>query len=174
FYIASVVLILALNVAEIPRALVWIVPDAFQGTAAAGGFAGSSILIVVQYGVARGLFSNESGLGSAPMAAAAAQTAHPVRQGLVSMTQTFIDTLIVVTMTGLVIVTTGAWQVVDPGTGKLIGAAKMTGWAFSQGLPGQWGHWIVTAGIVLFAFSTLLGWCYYGERNMERLFGIRS
>lgn len=173
FYVGSAAFILALNVTEIPRALVWIVQDAFQGTAAVGGFAGSSILMVMQYGVSRGLFSNESGLGSAPMAAAAAKTAHPVRQGLVSMTQTFIDTLIVVTMTGLVIVTTGAWQTIDPGTGKLVGAAKMTGWAFSQGLPGQWGHWVVTAGIVLFAFSTLLGWCYYGERNVERLLGVK-
>lgn len=174
FYVVSALVILAINVRAIPAALVLIVTDAFTGTAAVGGFAGSGILIVVQYGVARGLFSNESGLGSAPMAAAAAKTAHPVRQGLVSMTQTFIDTIIVVSMTGLVIITTGAWHAIDPETGKLIGAAKMTGHAFSQGLPGEWGHWVVTAGIVLFAFSTILGWCYYGERNIERLLGVRA
>lgn len=174
FYVVSALFILAMKAPAIPAALRLIVTDAFTGTAAVGGFAGSGILRVVQYGVARGLFSNESGLGSAPMAAAAAQTAHPVRQGLVSMTQTFIDTLIVVSMTGLVIITTGAWQTIDPATGKLIGAAKMTGHAFAQGLPGEWGHWVVTAGIVLFAFSTILGWCYYGERNIERLLGVRA
>ena len=117
------------------------------------------------------MFSNESGLGSAAIAAAAAQTTHPVRQGLVSMTQTFIDTIIVVSITGLVIISTGTWNQTDPETGEQISAALMTGEAFSYGLPGQWGHWIVTIGLVLFAFSTLLSWSYYGERNIERLFG---
>src|SRR5699024_1473371 len=130
-----------------------------------------AIIIVIQYGVARGMFSNESGLGSAAIAAAAAQTSHPVRQGLVSMTQTFIDTIIVVSFTGLVIITTGTWSQVDPETGAQLPAALMTGEAFSYGLPGQWGHWVVTIGLVLFAFSTLLAWSYYGERNIERLFG---
>src|SRR5699024_10088289 len=138
---------------------------------AVGGFAGSAIIIAVQFGVARGIFSNESGMGSAAIAAAAAQTSHPVRQGLVSMTQTFIDTIIVVTCTGLVIITTGTWNMIDPETGEQISAALMTGQAFTHGLPGQWGHWIVTIGLVMFAFSTILGWCYYGERQMERLFG---
>ena len=144
-----------------------------SGTAAAGGFAGSVILVVIQMGVARGLFSNESGLGSAPIAAAAAKTSHPVRQGLVSMTQTFIDTIIVVTFTGLVIITTGVWKATDE-AGEQISASLMTGEAFTFGLPGQWGHWIVTVGLVLFAFSTILGWSYYGERNLERLFGRRA
>ena len=130
-----------------------------------GGFAGSALILAVQMGVARGAFSNESGMGSAAIAAAAAQTTHPVRQGLVSMTQTFIDTIIVVTCTGLVIITTGVWEQGESA------AATMTGEAFTHGLPGDWGHWIVTIGLVMFAFSTILGWAYYGERNVERLFG---
>ncbi|MBM6623036.1 sodium:alanine symporter family protein [Micrococcaceae bacterium RIT802] len=174
FYVLGALYILLANVGQIPEALGLIFTDAFTGTSAIGGFAGSAIIIAVQFGVARGLFSNESGLGSAPIAAAAAQTTHPVRQGLVSMTQTFIDTIIVVSFTGLVIVTTGAWKEIDPETGEQISAALMTGEAFTNGLPGEWGHWIVTIGLVLFAFSTILGWSYYGERNMERLFGRRT
>lgn len=174
FYVLGALYILLVNIGQLPEALGLIFSDAFTGTSAIGGFAGSAIIIAVQFGVARGLFSNESGLGSAPIAAAAAQTTHPVRQGLVSMTQTFIDTIIVVSFTGLVIVTTGAWKEVDPETGEQISAALMTGEAFTHGLPGEWGHWIVTIGLVLFAFSTILGWSYYGERNMERLFGRRT
>lgn len=174
FYVLGALYILLANIGQIPEALGLIFSDAFTGTSAIGGFAGSAIIIAVQFGVARGLFSNESGLGSAPIAAAAAQTTHPVRQGLVSMTQTFIDTIIVVSFTGLVIVTTGAWKEIDPETGEQISAALMTGEAFTNGLPGEWGHWIVTVGLVLFAFSTILGWSYYGERNMERLFGRRT
>ncbi|MFW6599875.1 alanine/glycine:cation symporter family protein [Propionibacteriaceae bacterium Y2011] len=171
FYVLGGLYILLVNIVELPGALALIFTDAFTGTAAVGGFAGSAIIIVIQYGVARGLFSNESGLGSAPIAAAAAQTTHPVRQGLVSMTQTFIDTLIVVSFTGLTIIVTGVWSQTDPETGEQISAALMTGQAFTHGLPGQWGHWIVTIGLVLFAYSTILGWSYYGERNVERLFG---
>ena len=173
FYILGGLYILLANIDGIPAALGLIFTDAFTGTSAVGGFAGSAIIVVIQFGVARGLFSNESGLGSAAMAAAAAQTSHPVRQGLVSMTQTFIDTLIVVSFTGLVIITTGVWKQIDPATGEQLSASLMTGEAFTHGLPGHWGHWIVTIGIVLFAFSTLLGWSYYGERNVERLFGRR-
>jgi AGCS family alanine or glycine:cation symporter len=113
-------------------------------------------------------------MGSAAIAAAAAKTSHPVRQGLVSMTQTFIDTIIVVTCTGLVIITTGTWNKIDPETGEQISAALMTGEAFSHGLPGNWGHYIVTIGLVLFAGSTILGWSYYGERSLERLVGIKA
>lgn len=171
FYVLAALYILAMNVGDIPAALGTIFTDAFTGTAAAGGFTGSVFIIAVQYGFARGIFSNESGMGSAAIAAAAAQTSHPVRQGLVSMTQTFIDTIIVVTMTGLVIVTTGAYKLIDDGSGEQLSAALMTGEAFSQGLPGQWGHWVVTVGLVLFAFSTILGWSYYGERNIVRIFG---
>src|SRR5699024_2250630 len=176
FYILGAIFILLANLSALPGAIAQIFTDAFTGTLepAAGGFAGSAIIIVIQYGVARGMFSNESGLGSAAMAAAAAQTSHPVRQGLVSMTQTFIDTIIVVTFTGLVIITTGSWSQTDPATGEQLEASLMTGEAFSSGLPGEWGHWIVTIGLVLFAFSTMLGWSYYGERNVERLFGRRG
>ena len=113
-------------------------------------------------------------MGSAAIAAAAAKTSHPVRQGLVSMTQTFIDTIIVVTCTGLVIIATGTWNQIDPETGEQLSAALMTAEAFSHGLPGDWGHIIVTLGLVLFAGSTILGWSYYGERNIERLLGRRA
>lgn len=173
FYVGAAIYILLANISDVPAAFGEIFRGAFSGTAAAGGFAGSVILVVIQMGVARGLFSNESGLGSAPIAAAAAKTSHPVRQGLVSMTQTFIDTIIVVTFTGLVIITTGVWKATDE-AGEQLSASLMTGEAFSFGLPGQWGHWIVTIGLVLFAFSTILGWSYYGERNIERLFGRRA
>src|SRR5699024_8767671 len=144
FYILGAIFILLANLSALPGAIAQIFTDAFTGTLepAAGGFAGSAIIIVIQYGVARGMFSNESGLGSAAIAAAAAQTSHPVRQGLVSMTQTFIDTIIVVSFTGLVIVTTGSWSATDPNTGEQLEASLMTGEAFSNGLPGQWGHWI--------------------------------
>ncbi|MET3792632.1 alanine/glycine:cation symporter family protein [Aquamicrobium terrae] len=171
FYVLGALYILMVNIASVPAAFVEIFTSAFSGSSAVGGFVGSTIMIAVQYGVARGIFSNESGMGSAAIAAASAQTTHPVRQGLVSMTQTFIDTIIVVSCTGLVIITTGVWNSVDPETGKQISAAIMTGQAFSHGLPGQWGHWIVTIGLVLFAYSTILGWAYYGERNVERLVG---
>lgn len=174
FYIMAGTYILLVNIEGIPAAIALIFQDAFTGTSAVGGFAGSVIIITIQFGVARGLFSNESGLGSAAMAAAAAQTTHPVRQGLVSMTQTFIDTIIVVSFTGLVIITTGAWSYVDPETGKQISAALMTAQAFSTGLPGQWGSWLVTTAVTLFAFSTILGWSYYGDRNIERLFGHKA
>lgn len=167
FYVVGALWILVVNAAAIPGAFATIFSEAFTGSAAVGGFLGSTLMLVVQYGMARGIFSNESGMGSAAIAAAAAQTSHPVRQGLVSMTQTFIDTIIVVTCTGLVLVTTGVWT-----QGKS-GAATMTGEAFSTGLPGDWGHWVVTIGLVMFAFSTILGWSYYGERQVERLFGRR-
>ena len=173
FYVAAALYILAVNITDVPAALALIFHDAFTGSAAAGGFAGSALIIAMQYGMARGIFSNESGMGSAAIAAAAAKTSHPVRQGLVSMTQTFIDTIIVVTMTGLVVITTGAYTFVDE-AGEQIPASLMTGQAFTHGLPGQWGHWIVTIALAMFAFSTILGWSYYGERNIEKLFGRRA
>ncbi|MFV0407893.1 MAG: alanine/glycine:cation symporter family protein [Propioniciclava sp.] len=170
-YVLGALFILLANIAAIPAAFGQVFAGAFTGTAAVGGFAGSVIMIAVQMGVARGIFSNESGMGSAAIAAAAAQTSHPTRGGLVAMTQTFIDTIIVVTFTGLVLITTGVWHdVVDSTTGDLA-PALMTSQAFTRGLPGEWGHWIVTLAIVMFAYSTILGWAYYGERNVERLFG---
>ena len=166
-YVTASLVVLGLNLEGIPHAFALVFTDAFTGTAAVGGFAGSVIAQAIQYGIARGIFSNESGMGSAAIVAAAAKTKHPVRQGLVSMTQTFIDTIIVVSMTGLVIITTGAWQSEETG-------AVMTSEAFSHGLPGQWGGIIVAISLVFFAYSTVLGWAYYGERNVERLIGIKG
>ncbi|WP_156228886.1 alanine/glycine:cation symporter family protein [Corynebacterium comes] len=167
-YVSAGIVVLVMNVADIPAALGLIFTDAFTGTAATGGFVGAGIMLAIQFGVARGIFSNESGMGSAAIAAAAAKTSHPVRQGLVSMTQTFIDTLIVVSITGLVIVTTGVWD-----TGRET-AGVMTANAFSAALPGEWGGTIVSLSIIFFAFSTIIGWSYYGERSLESLIGRRG
>ena len=167
FYVIAGLVVLAINWQGILPALGMVFTDAFTGTAAVGGFAGSAMAQAIQFGVARGIFSNESGMGSAAIVAAAAKTKHPVRQGLVSMTQTFIDTIIVVSMTGLVIITTGVWQ--DGSTGS-----ALTSEGFSTGLPGQWGGSIVAIALIFFAYSTVLGWAYYGERNVERLIGVKG
>lgn len=165
-YMVGAAWILLLHLQQIPAALWLIIESAFTGTAAAGGFLGAGIMQAMRFGVARGIFSNESGLGSAGIAAAAAHTAQPVRQALVSMTQTFIDTLVVCTMTGLCILVTGVWQ------SELSGAA-LTQQAFENGLPGAWGSWIVSISLVMFAFSTIIGWSYYGDRSVEYLLGTR-
>lgn len=172
-YVGASLIVLGLNAAAIPGALALIVRDAFSGTAATGGFVGSAFIVTLQYGVARGIFSNESGMGSAAIAAAAARTRQPVRQGLVSMTQTFIDTIIVVSMTALVIVVTGAWKLSGP-NGHGFDGAPLTAQAFTIGFPGTQGHWIVAISLVFFAFSTVLGWAYYGERCIERLAGLKA
>jgi AGCS family alanine or glycine:cation symporter len=142
-----------------------VIKEAFTPTAASGGFAGATVMMAIRMGVARGIFSNESGLGSAPIAAAAAQTKHPVAQALVSMTQTFIDTLVVCTLTGLVLIITGAWN-----SGKT--GAELTALAFQSGYLG--GNYVVTIGLILFAFSTILGWSYYGEKSIEYIFGEKA
>ena len=165
FYMLGAGYILLVNITEIPAALAFIVEQAFNPTAAVGGFAGSTVMLAIRMGVARGVFSNESGLGSAPIAAAAAQTKSPIAQALVSMTQTFIDTIIVCTMTGLVLILTGAWSNGQTG-------AELTTTAFQSAMPG--GSYVVTIGIMLFAYSTILGWCYYGEKSIEYLFGIKA
>lgn len=165
FYMGAALYIIIGNIGGVPAALVLIVKQAFNPTAATGGFAGAAVMLAIRMGVARGVFSNESGLGSAPIAAAAAKTKSPATQALVSMTQTFIDTLIVCTMTGLVLILTGAWSNGQNG-------AELTTTAFASGMPG--GAYIVTLGLVLFAYSTILGWCYYGEKSIEYLFGVRS
>jgi AGCS family alanine or glycine:cation symporter len=165
FYMGGALIILVLNIAGIPAALAMVVKQAFTPTAASGGFLGASVMMGIRMGVARGVFSNESGLGSAPIAAAAAQTKHPVTQALVSMTQTFIDTLIVCTMTGLVLILTGAWNSGETG-------ASLTTLAFESGVTG--GHYIVTIGLILFAYSTILGWCYYGEKSIEYILGEKA
>jgi len=165
-YILGGAAVLAFNITEVPAAIKLIFADAFTGTSAVGGFAGAGVAAAIRYGVARGIFSNESGLGTGGIAAAAAKTTHPVRQALVSMTQTFIDTLVVVSFTALTIIVTGAWK-----TGGEDDAGTFTARAFDEGLPGDWGSVIVTISLIFFAFSTLLGWSYYGERCVEFLFG---
>ena len=161
-YVISTSLILISYYQAIPSAIALIVESAFNGTAATGGFAGAAMIAGLRAGVARGIFSNESGLGSAPIAHAAAETNSPVRQGTIAMLGTFIDTIIICTMTGLVLVASGAWS------GELEGA-NMTRSVFSAGLP--FGDTIFTLSLVLFAFTTMLGWSYYGERCAEFLFG---
>lgn len=156
-YVIASLSVILMNAEKIPSAITTIIYAAFNPEAALGGAAGFTVMQAIQLGVARGIFSNESGLGSAPIAAAAAQTKEPVRQGLISMTGTFLDTIIICTMTGLVIVISGAW------TGDIQGAA-LTTTAFTQGLDSAFGAIIVTVGLVFFAFTTILGWCYYGER----------
>ncbi|SFW35568.1 alanine/glycine:cation symporter family protein [Selenomonas ruminantium] len=165
-YIAISVGLIAMNYDGIPAAVALIFESAFTGTAAAGGFAGSTIMMAMQNGIARGVFSNESGLGSAPIAAAAAKTKEPAEQGLISMTGTFIDTLIICTMTGLALVLTGVWQ------GDAAGAA-MTSAAFASAY-GAVGSSLLTIALVLFAFTTILGWNYYGERACIYLFGTKG
>lgn len=164
FYSLGTLLILVLSIDKLAAAVALVFQEAFTPTAASGGFLGASVMLTIRMGVARGLFSNESGLGSAPIAAAAAQTRHPVSQALVSMTQTFIDTLVVCSMTGLVLIVSGVWNNGQTG-------AELTSTAFAAGLPGEWGHIIVTGGLILFAYSTMLGWCYYGEKSVEYLAG---
>ena len=166
-YIAGGLVLLVLNAGRIPEAFALVFQGAFSGTAAAGGFAGASIMLAMRYGVARGLFSNEAGLGSAPMVHATAETDHPVRQGLYGIFEVFVDTILICTTTGLAILVTGVWN--SGATG-----AALSVQAFTTGLPGTWGGIIVTTGLVLFAFSTLIGWSYYGETGIVYLFGTRA
>lgn len=166
-YVAGCLAILFRYAGEVPVALKMVFHDAFTGTAATGGFLGAAVMLAIQKGVSRGVFSNESGMGSAPIAAAAAKTNEPCEQALVSMTGTFIDTIIICTMTGLVLIVTGTWH-----SGANVSA--LTKSAFDTGLPGNWGGFIVTFGIVFFAYSTIIGWAYYGEKCLEYLLGIRA
>lgn len=165
-YVVISVVLLVCNVKEIPAAFVTIVKGAFNPRAVTGGIVGS-IIVAMQSGIARGIFSNEAGLGSAPIAAAAAKTKEPVRQGLVSMTGTFVDTIIICTMTGLAIVITGAWQV------EGIEGVAVTTYAFNQGLPIPQvvSSFLLMLCLVFFAFTTILGWDYYSERCLEYLTG---
>ncbi|MBP1609717.1 MAG: amino acid carrier protein [Acidobacteria bacterium] len=165
FYVLGCLIILALNLPDMPATVSIIFKSAFTGQAAVGGFAGAVVLQAVRWGTARGLFSNESGLGSAPIVAAAAQTRNPVRQALVSSTGTFWDTVVVCAMTGLVLVNTGSWQ-----TG-LKGAA-LTKNAFDQ-IP-VLGPLVLNVGLLTFVFSTILGWSYYGEKAVEYLLGKKA
>lgn len=165
FYILGALWVIAANMGQVPQALGLIFSDAFTGTAATGGFAGAAVAQAIRFGVARGVFSNEAGLGSAPIAHGAAQTKEPVREGLVAMLGPFIDTIVICTMTALAIVLTGAFTSGDTG-------ADLTAKAFNTGLPG-WGGYIVAIGIIFFAFSTAVSWSYYGDRCIDYLFGQR-
>jgi AGCS family alanine or glycine:cation symporter len=165
FYILGALWVIFANIGQVPQALGLIFSDAFTGTAATGGFAGAAVAQAIRFGVARGVFSNEAGLGSAPIAHGAAQTKEPVREGLVAMLGPFIDTITICTMTALVIVLTGAFTSGDTG-------ADLTAKAFNTGLPG-WGGYIVAIGIIFFAFSTAVSWSYYGDRCIDYLFGQR-
>lgn len=164
-YILCGLVILLMNFTELPAALLSIIKSAFSPVAATGGFAGSAVWLAIRMGVARGVFSNEAGLGSAPIAHAAAQTDDPVRQGRIAMLGTFIDTIILCSITGLVIVVTGVWTGVEQGS-------AMTAAGFSAVLPG--GDKIVALGLAVFAFTTLLGWSYYSERCFGYLFGVKA
>lgn len=165
FYVVGALFVISTNLENLPSAFALIFHDAFTGSAATGGFAGAAVAQAIRFGVARGVFSNEAGLGSAPIAHGAAQTNEPVREGLVAMLGPFIDTIVICTMTGLVIILTGAYQ-----TG--LTGADLTARAFNLGLPG-WGGYIVAFGIIVFAFSTAISWSYYGDRSVEYLAGER-
>ena len=163
-YLIATMVILIINIQAIPAATMLVVKSAFSPVAAGGGFAGATIMLALRMGVARGVFSNEAGLGSAPIAHAAAETDSPVRQGTIAMLGTFIDTLVICTMTGLVLIITGAWNSGQEG-------AALTTLAFNTVLPH--GDKVVALCLSLFAFTTILGWSYYGERCAEYLLGVK-
>ena len=165
-YLIGALLILIRFADRIPEAATLVFESAFTGHAAVGGFVGAGVLQTIRFGVARGLFSNEAGLGSAPIVHAAARTDDPVRQGFYGIFEVFVDTMLVCTSTGFVILLTGEW------TSGATGAA-LSAKAFETGLPGVWGDLIVTLGLVLFAYSTILGWSYYGETAASYLLGTR-
>lgn len=168
FYVTAAFVIIIININMLPQALSLVITSAFTKTAGMGGFAGATVMMAMRSGIARGVFSNESGLGSAPIAAAAAKTDSCVKQGLISMTGTFIDSIIICTMTGLVLIMSGLWS------GNLSGASLTTA-AFNTLLPvSNLGQYVVTIGLVFFAFTTILGWNYYGERCAVYLFGVKS
>jgi len=165
FYVLGCIVLLVLNFHSIPETISRIFSSAFTGQAAVAGFTGAGIREAIRYGIARGLFSNESGLGSAPIVAAAARTKNTIQQALVSSTGTFWDTVVVCAITGLVVVNSGAWK-------KGLDAALLTKDAFSQ-IPIA-GPLLLTVGLLVFVFSTIIGWSYYGEKAMEYLFGVRA
>jgi len=164
-YILMSAIVILLHAGQVPAAIASIVQSAFNGSAAAGGFAGATVWAAIRFGVARGIFSNEAGLGSAPIAHAAARTNEPVEQGMIAMLGTFIDTLVVCTMTGLVIVIMDVLPTGQEG-------ASLTALAFSSAFPG--GEFIVTLGLCLFGFTTMIGWSFYGERCVVYLLGTRG
>ena len=164
-YILGGIYIIVINAALIPEVFMLIIDSAFNTTAASGGFAGATVMMAIRFGVSRGVFSNEAGLGSSPIAHAAAKTNNPIKQGSISMLEPLIDTLIVCTITAFVILISGAWL-----TG--INGAALTTEAFNTEIP-YVGKYIVVVGLVLFAFSTIIGWSYYGEKCAEFIFGSK-
>ncbi len=170
-YLGAALIIIIINITKVPSAIALIFTYAFTPAAATGGFAGAAVAAAIRFGVARGVFSNESGLGSAAIAHAAAQTNSPVRQGIIAMLGTFIDTLVVCTMTALVILTSGAWTMTGADGNGLTGAV-LTSTGFQESIMG--GQYIVTIALAVFAFTTILGWSYYGERCWQYLFSERS
>jgi len=168
FYVGGALVVIVLNYERLIPALAEIFSSALQPKAAIGGFMGATVMQTIRYGVARGIFSNESGLGSAPIAHATARTNIPVREGLVALNEPFMDTLVICTMTGLVIVLSGKWMAPEQLTGSPLSAA-----AFAWGLPFG-GHIIVGVGLALFAYTTLVGWYYYGETAIIFLFGPKG
>lgn len=165
-YIIAGIVLMVIYAEQIPAALELIVTHAFTPISATGGFAGAAVWAAIRYGVARGVFSNEAGLGSAPIAHATATTDNPVRQGTIAMLGTFIDTIVICTITGLVIVASGVWETGESG-------ASLTAAAFNSGLP-VIGQYVVTLGLAVFAFTTIIGWSFYGERCTEYLFGLKA
>ncbi len=180
-YVAAAIIVLIMNASGIPGAFKLIFEGAFSGTAATGGFSGAVVALAIRAGIARGLFSNEAGQGSAPIAHAAAKTKDPVQQGTIAMLGTFIDTIVICTMTALVILTVkgnftadigGVQQAVDHAWQSNLEGARITSAAFAAGIPG--GGYIITFALMVFAFTTILGWSYYGERAISFLFGEKS
>ncbi len=165
-YVVAGLVILMMHISQLPAAFELVFVSAFSPVAATGGFAGAAVWAAIRFGVARGVFSNEAGLGSAPIAHAAATTDSPIRQGTIAMLGTFIDTLIVCTITGMVIIVSGAWTSGETG-------ASLSSMAFESALPG-FGGFIVAFGLSIFAFTTILGWSIYGEKCVTYLFGVRS
>jgi len=163
FYVVGALVVIFRHLGGVPAAMAQIFSGAFTGTAATGGFTGAAVAQAIRFGVARGVFSNEAGLGSAPIAHGAARTKEPVREGLVAMLGPFIDTLVICTVTGLVIILTGAYKAGLTG-------ADLTARAFNLGMPGPGGY-IVAIGLIFFAFSTAISWSYYGDRCVDYLFG---
>jgi AGCS family alanine or glycine:cation symporter len=165
-YVVAAMTVLLTHASAVPAAFMLIVDSAFSPVAATGGFAGAAVMAAIRFGVARGIFSNEAGLGTAGIAQAAGQSSNPVKSGLIGMMGTFIDTIVVCSMTGLAIVVSGAWQSGETG-------AVLTQLAFESALPG-WGSAIVALSIATFAITTLFGWAYYGERCWQFLVGARA
>jgi AGCS family alanine or glycine:cation symporter len=165
-YVGGAIVVLIRFAGEIPGAVALVVDAAFNGQAAMGGFAGATVKSALSQGIKKGLFSNEAGLGSAPIVHASAVTDHPVRQAAYGIFEVFVDSLVVCVLTGFVVLTTGAWESSSAGP-------AMSAEAFAIGLPGEWGHVVVTVSVIAFAFSTIIGWAYYGETAVTYLLGTR-